>query len=500
MSSVTGDLQKPTLLAPTEEAWKAFEEALELAKGVIFRTVATSEQPYHGLGPEALAAKIGHMMDIPSSSAMLTDVLAEVEEHVVKHSVMVHHPHCAAHLHCPPFIPAIAAELLIAVLNQSLDSWDQSPAATILEQELIRWLLKTIGYDAEGDGIFTGGGTQSNYMGLLLAREQFCKSRFGVRPFRFGLPPEARKMKVLCQEHAHFTVARSAAQLGLGSDAVVLVKADDRRQMDLDDLQRQLATLKQRGQLPFALVATAGTTDFGSIDPLPELAALARQHRLWLHADASYGGALLLSKSERSRLEGLEKCDSCAIDFHKWFYQPISCAAFLVRDRSSFNLMKHHADYLNPKDDENEGIPHLVAKSTQTTRRFDALKLFITLKTLGTQRMAEIVESTMAIAKRAAEQIENDGEFELLCPPQLGTVVFRYVPGEAEDQDQVHRLIARNLFAAGKAVIARTKVDGRICLKMTILNPSTREQEVTAILQEIKRMGTQLAKGVNADV
>lgn len=186
-----------------------------------------------------------------------------------------------------------------------------------------------IGYSHEADGVFTSGGTQSNYMGLLLARNKACETYFKVNAHQKGLPYEANKLRILCSEHAHFTVQQSAAQLGLGANAVVTVSTDDQQKLSIDDARDKLKKLRREGLIPFMIVATAGTTDFGSIDSISETARLAKDEGLWLHVDAAYGGALLFSHQYRSLLDGLHLADSITIDFHKLYYQSISCGAFL---------------------------------------------------------------------------------------------------------------------------------------------------------------------------
>src|SRR5262249_19704955 len=213
-----------------------------------------------------------------------------------------------------------------------------------------------------------------------------------------GLPPEASRFRILCSELAHFSVAKSAAQLGLGTGAVVPVAADADYQMCPHDLGKLLARLKKEGLIPSAVVATAGTTDFGSIDPLPEIAVRAFAAGAWLHVDAAYGGALLFSAKHRDRLAGLELADSVTLDFHKLFWQPISCGALLVRDVASFDLMKLNADYLNPEEHEALGIPDLVTRSVLTTRRFDALKLWVSLRALGRRELAAMIDRTLELA------------------------------------------------------------------------------------------------------
>ena len=293
------------------------------------------------------------------------------------------HPNTAAHLHCPPLLAALAAEAVISALNQSMDSFDQAPMATILEQKFVQWLTAEAGFPAGAGGTFTAGGTQSNYMGLLLARDAFLKSRFQWPAQKRGLPPEAARMRVLCSEVAHFTVEKSAAQLGLGTDAVVRVAVDDEFRMRPESLRTALDDMRDKNLLPFAIVATAGTTDFGSVDPLAEIARLPSPLGLGCTSMPPTVARCCFRSATGTKLEGIAAADSMSIDFHKLFWQPIPASAFLLRDARHFELIELHADYLNPEAHEEQGIPNLVKNSLLTTRRFDVLKLWLSFQMLG---------------------------------------------------------------------------------------------------------------------
>src|SRR6476661_2866106 len=381
---------------------------------------------YRGKSPSALSALIDPEF-LPDAGAA-PDTIFDKLGTIISNSVVVSHPNTAAHLHCPPLLAALAAEAVISALNQSMDSFDQAPMATLLEQKFVQWLTAEAGFPAGAGGTFTAGGTQSNYMGLLLARDAFLKSRFQWPAQKRGLPPEAARMRILCSEVAHFTVEKSAAQLGLGTDAVVRVAVDDDFRMRPESLRTALDDMRGRNLLPFAIVATAGTTDFGSVDPLPEIAALAYSAGAWLHVDAAYGGALLFSQRHRKKLEGIASADSVGIDFHKLFWQPIPASAFLLRDAGHFELIEQHADYLNPETHEEQGIPNLVTNSLLTTRRFDVLKLWLSFQMMGRRKLSAMIDRTLELAVHAADEVCRTSTLQLVHGASLSTVVFRYVP------------------------------------------------------------------------
>jgi L-2,4-diaminobutyrate decarboxylase len=387
-------------------------------------------------------------------------------------------------------VPGLAAETAISATNQSLDSWDQSPAATHVERRMVERLCDLFGYGPAADGVFTSGGTQSNFEGLLLARNWFARKQFGRRVKETGLPLRAKSMRILCSDAAHFTAEQAAAHLGLGEDAVVTVPTDDGYRMDPEALDETLADLRERDRDPFALVGTAGTTDFGSIDPLDALADRAEEHDLWFHVDAAYGGALALSPTHREKLSGIERADSLSVDFHKLFYQPISCGAFLVRDGDHFDLIRRSAAYLNPEDGD-LAAPNLVSKSVQTTRRFDALKPYVTFRTLGREGLAELIESTLDLADEVADLLADAPDFEVLNDPTLNAVVFRYRPEDLGDEadervGQFNAAVREALLRNGDAVVGRTEVDGTTSLKFTLLNPKTTVEDVADVLDAVR--------------
>ena len=449
------------------------------------------QRPYSGKLPSELADLIPSEFAPPSESS--PGQIAETLSTVIANSIAVSHPGTAAHLHCPPLLASLAAEVVISTLNQSMDSFDQAPIASVVEQKMIRWLCREAGLPNSADGTFTTGGSQSNYMGLLLARDEFIKKKWNWSAQKSGLPAGARKLRILCSEVAHFTVEKSAAQLGLGTDSVVRVAVEDQFRMSPQALRETLDSFHTQDLFPMAIVATAGTTDFGSIDPLPEISALARERGAWLHVDAAYGGALLFSRQHHSKLAGIEAADSLSIDFHKLFWQPIPCSTFLVRDARNFDAIKMHADYLNPELHEEEGIPNLVTTSLLTSRRFDALKLWISLQALGREKLAAMIDRTIELAAHSAAVIRRTPPLELIAEPQLSTVVFRYVPSRPEaGTDALSARLRQNLFDKGLAVIGHTRVRSQQCLKFTCMNPATSGDQMEALISLVAEEGKRL--------
>jgi L-2,4-diaminobutyrate decarboxylase len=455
------------------------------------------ERPFTGRNASALAALVPTNF-LPWEGSPIEEIVPILRD-VIANSIAVSHPATTAHLHCPPLAASLAAEVVISALNQSMDSFDQAPIATVVEQKIIRWLSSEARLPASSSGTFTTGGSQSNYMGLLLARDAFLHERWNWSAQKDGLPPDSRKLRILCSEVAHFTVKKSAAQLGLGTSAVVPVGVDEHFRIDPSALSQALDRLRRQQLLPMAVVATAGTTDFGSIDPLHEIADLARSSGLWLHVDAAYGGALLFSAQHRHKLRSLELADSIAIDFHKLFWQPIPTSVFLLGDARHFDSIEMHADYLNPEIHDAVGIPNLVTTSLLTSRRFDALKLWISCQSLGRSKLAAMIDRTIELANHSADLIRRTRSLELLCEPQLSTVVFRYVPSQTEiAADEINLAIRRRLFDHGQAVIGHTRVRSLQCLKFTCMNPTVTEAQMAELVRAISDLGADLERGMQA--
>lgn len=469
-----------------------YQASLLQGIALIQKSVAAANKPFSGILPHELAAQF-RAVDLRQTCG-LAEALVELEQLYLNHAVYFHHPQYVAHLNCPIAIPAILAELLLVSVNSSVDTWDQSAGGTLIEQKLLDWTTEIIGLGGQADGIFTSGGTQSNLMAMLLARDSCCAKHAGYSTKTHGLPVDFGKLRIFTSQASHFSIQKAAAILGLGYDAVVPVACDRYFKMDVAALAHELDRALANGLIPMAVVATAGTTDFGSIDPLPELAQLCQVYGLWLHVDAAYGCGLLVSPKFRHWLAGIECADSVTVDYHKAFLQPVSCSAFLVKDKRHLAVVTHHADYLNPLSQANDGVPNLVNKSIQTTKRFDALKLWLTLRVMGAAQLGAAFDACIHLAKQAYLLLLSEPSIETLHHPQLSTLVFRYRPARQADGaelDKANSAIRKALFRSGEAVIAGTKVHGQQYLKFTLLNPLTTIQDLQAVLKLILFYGRQ---------
>ncbi|KGA42124.1 aspartate aminotransferase family protein [Pectobacterium odoriferum] len=475
------------ILASSAQSIEAYQDAMTQSSQAVMQWLQQPEM-YQGKTVAELRERI--TLDFNPQGLGNQAAIERAIEYFLKDSLSVHHPQCVAHLHCPSLVVSQAAEVLINATNQSMDSWDQSPSATIIEMKLIEWLRTQVGYQSGDAGVFTSGGTQSNLMGLMLARDAFF-ARQGHSIQQDGLVGNLKKIKVFCSENAHFSVQKNMALLGLGYQCVTLVKTDRFARMDLNDLAEKVALAKANGEQILAIVATAGTTDAGAIDPLRAIATLAAEHQIWVHVDAAWGGALLLSEKYRDYLDGIELVDSITLDFHKQFFQTISCGAFLLKEARHYELMRYQAAYLNSEFDEAQGVPNLVSKSLQTTRRFDALKLWMGLEALGQQQYAAIIDHGVTLAQQVAQYVDEHASLELVMQPQLASVLFRFRPQQLATADDatialLNQRIGDALLESGRANVGVTEFNGVTCLKLTLLNPTVNLDDVKVLLDLVE--------------
>ncbi|SCL34722.1 L-2,4-diaminobutyrate decarboxylase [Micromonospora nigra] len=454
-----------------------------VAAGVdrVARRVAEVDGPFTGVRPADLAPVVD-AIDLDRPLGDTTAALDELEDVYLRDAVWFHHPRYLAHLNCPVVIPALLGEAVLSAVNSSLDTWDQSAGGTLIERRLVDWTAARIGLGPAADGVFTSGGTQSNLHALLLAREEALA----------GADPADRRMllpqlRIIASAAGHFSVQKAAKLLGLAPDAVVTVETGPDRRMRPGAVRHEITRCRRAGLRVMAVVATAGTTDFGTIDPLDGIGEVCADTGVWLHVDAAYGCGLLVSPTRRHLLDGIERADSVTVDFHKSFFQPVSSSALVVRDRRVLRHATWHADYLNPARAVAERIPNQVDKSLQTTRRFDALKLWLTLRIMGPDAVGALFDEVCDRADEAWDLVAADPRFEVATRSPLSTVVFRWVPAgagrELADQANLHARAA--LAASGLAVVAGTRVDGRQHLKFTLLNPATTRDDVAAVLDLI---------------
>ncbi|WP_189802336.1 pyridoxal phosphate-dependent decarboxylase family protein [Streptomyces tanashiensis] len=407
-------------------------------------------------GPEVVARRMAALGAVlPDTGTGPDESLRTLVRALAEGAADPAHPLCAAHLHTPPLALAVAADLAASALNPSMDSWDQAPAASVLEAEVTAALAAEVFPDAENpDALVTTGGTESNQLALLLARE-----RHGA-----GL-------RTVVGANAHHSFRRAAWLLGLPEPVTVPTPDGTLHPAALTE-----ALARTEG--PVLVAATAGTTDEGLVDPLPALADVCAARGAELHVDAAYGGPVLFSRTHRALLDGLDRARTVTVDLHKLGWQPAAAGLLAVRDAADLAVLGHTADYLNADDDTEAGFPGLLGRSLRTTRRPDVLKTAVTLRALGRTGLGALVDTCMGLAQDLADLVEKAPGLELRARPTLTTVLFR--PAGAADETVA--AIRRTLLAEGRAVLGRAGADGRLWLKATLLNPHATPGDLNRIL------------------
>lgn len=468
------------------------KSALDEFNSIIEKTSRAIQNAYENdkayTGPEPFDLKKVIKADmLPSCGLGFDETLDRVKKQILPNFVRTSSTDYMAHLHSATLLETIAAELIISTFNQSMDSWDQSPVATEIEVEVVRQLCKLYGYDELSDGIFTSGGSQSNTTGIFLARDWFCKAKLNWDVKKHGLPENYRKFKMYASEISHFSMEKSTHMLGLGYDAVVKVPVDERQKMNVNALKELIEKDIASGNIPFCVVATVGTTDYGSIDPIHQIADIAEKYDIWFHCDAAYGSGAIMSDKYRPRIAGLNRADSITVDFHKMFMMPISASCSLIKDAKDFEPFELHADYLNREEDEEDGYTNLVSKSMQTTRRFDALKVWMSFLCRGRDGWNELIDTCIENAKYVYDTLENREGFARTCEPELSSIVFRLYDKNLTDEqnDEVNKKVRRALIHKEGVVIGQTVFAGRVHLKFTLINPLTTHKKLDELLDLI---------------
>ncbi|AUS77587.1 aminotransferase class V-fold PLP-dependent enzyme [Actinoalloteichus sp. AHMU CJ021] len=407
--------------------------------------------------------------------------------------VDLRHPRTAAHLQAPSLPIAAAADALVSLANPSVDTYDSGPSGVAVERWVVRTLAGLAGLGPASDGVLTPGGSLSNLLGLLLARDT-AAARLGINTRQDGLAALPGPV-VFCSELAHFSLHRACAALGLGEAAVHPVPVDRHRRMRPEALVRELRDLPGR-RTPVAVVATAGTTDFGSVDPLPELAEIAADHDLWLHVDAAHGFGTLFSERLSPLLAGITGADSITGDLHKLGWQPAPASVLLVADGASFAPLSREVAYLNPSDDAAEGFGGLLGHTLQTTRRPDAVKIATSLLAYGRARLGAMVDHCHDLANHARGLVAAEPRLELLAEPTISTLLFRYLPTPGVDADAVNAALRRDLLRDARALVGRSAVTLHgaetaplTSLKLTLINPAAATEDLDAILAAVLDAG-----------
>jgi glutamate/tyrosine decarboxylase-like PLP-dependent enzyme len=445
--------------------------------------------------PAAADMARGAALPIPEQPMSVDELAALLHPFVLEQSTLCGHPGFMAYISGSGTVPGAAADLLAAGLNPNVGGWALSPAATELELHLMRWLAGRFGLPAGAGGLMTSGGAASNLTALKAARDARSPGdtrKDGVAGLRLVL---------YASREAHSTIAESADMLGLGESAVRLIPTDDGLRMLAGELERAIEADVDAGMRPFAVVATAGTTATGAIDPLPQVAGICARHGLWMHVDAAYGGGAALAPELRPLLDGIERADSIAFDPHKWLYTPQSSACLLVRDpaglRRSYSF---DAAYLRDDAELSGRGQNIGELGPQLSRNFSALKVWMSLAAHGTEAYGRRIAHDVELARYLDARVREHPDLESMCPVSLSIACFRFAPpGSGLDDEALDGLNERLMDAIrrdGRSFPSNAELGGRYCLRACVVNHRTEAEDVDALVDTAVRLGHDLLADV----
>ena len=371
------------------------------------------------------------------------------------------------------------ADLLASVLNQNVTAWRSAPAAVTVERTVIDWLARAIGC-GDFTGSLTGGGSSANLMALAMAREaRIPANESGLRG--------TSQAVVYASEQVHMSIPKAIALLGIGRENLRLIPTDDFFRMIAAELENTISEDEKAGKIPIAIVASAGTVNTGAIDPLTEIATIARRHSTWLHVDGAYGALAAIAHPEK--FNSLETADSVSLDPHKWLYQPLDCGCLLFRDATAARTaFSHTGDYAKSLNADPQEAFAFFEESLELSRRFRALKLWLSLRYHGISAFRSAIEKDMAHAQRLASAVRNHSELELLAPVELSAVCFRYKEARAGSEQDLNKLnaeILRRLIRRGRIYLSNASLRGKFCLRACIVNHRTTDADIDAVVPEV---------------
>ena len=383
---------------------------------------------------------------------------------------------------------AAAADLLASVLNQNATAWRSGPSAITIERTVIGWLAEAVGCKGFS-GSLIGGGSPANLMALAMAREaRLPANEHGARPGT-----------VYASEQAHMSIPKAMALLGLGHNNLRLIPCDDEFQMRTDELRKAIARDIAAGLKPIAIVGSAGTVATGSIDPLPELAQIARECGAWFHIDGAYGALASIAVPEN--FAGLNEADSLSLDPHKWLYQPVDCGCLLYREPAAARqAFSHTGDYAKSLLEDPVESFAFFEESMELSRRFRALKLWLSLRYHGMEKFREAIRNDLQNAQHLVQLMEDENELEVLAPVPLSAVCFRYVAqrGTAGDLDALNQAILQRIVRRGKVFLSNASIQGKFALRACFVNHRTTPDDVSQIVSEVITVGRELVNGAES--
>lgn len=462
-----------------------------------------------GFGPlrETFFGPSGEPGPAPSAPTTSSEILDEFRRRLAPHQLNAYHPRTLSYFTPAPLMLSIVGELLAQVTQQGVDVWHAGPSATFVEEEVVGWLCDLVGYGSGSFGLLTSGGVMANFLAMALARDIHLPAvREATDPPR-GTALEG--VRIYTSDQTHFSIGRALDELGFPTETLVVVPTDDRFRLHAEPVAAAIERDRAAGLTPLAISAVAGSTNTGSVDRLEELAELARRERLWLHVDAAYGAAARLSARDAGRVAGVELADSVTVDPHKWFYQAYDIGGLVVRDGGHllqafggrrpeyYRGGEGPASSETTEDHEDPGQLNFYKLGFEGTRRWRALKLWMSWKHLGTEGFARLIEANVDQAALLARRCAESDDLEALpAEPDLSVVCFRHLPGgreaalalPAKALDAHQDRLQAALEASGEGWLSTTRLHGATWLRAGIVNPHTTDADIDGLLATLRRL------------
>ncbi len=407
---------------------------------------------------------------IPVSPTNPNDVLDHVLENVLANCGINSHPKSYSFVPGPSNFVSTMADTLACGFNTFSGSWMASPAAAQVEIMAINWLLEVYGFPVKrGGGLFTSGGSLANLTALVTARRIKCGEDFS-------------KACVYLSDQAHSSNIKALNIIGFKKQQIRIIPTDSEFKFSLNKLNNAIAIDKLNKLKPLCIIASAGTTNTGTVDPLNQLSKICKKESIWLHVDAAYGGAAILADQSKSLLKGIEKADSITVDPHKWFYQPYEIGCLLVRNhRWLSQTFTEKPEYLRDVEG-NESEINFFDRGVQLTRSFKALKFYMSIKTFGLDAFKKAVQYNIDLAERVEKKLRSSDKWEIISPATLAVINFRYNPlkrGYSEKAlDQLNQSVSKHIIESGEALLTTTILQNRVVLRMCLINPRTTFSQV----------------------
>jgi aromatic-L-amino-acid/L-tryptophan decarboxylase len=396
------------------------------------------------------------------------------------------HPRFFGYVASPSTPVGAYADLIASALNSNITCWRSGSAGTEIERLVVRWLGRLIDYDRDAKGLLTSGGSMANMIALLIAHRR----KSGIDTSSHGLWNSGPPMTVYASEEVHMSIAKAADILGFGRDQVRVIACDERQRMRVDLLRQKIVADRREGLRPFCVVGSAGTVNTGVVDPLSELADVAAEFDLWFHVDGAYGAPGSLDERKKNLFAGLERADSVSLDPHKWLYVPVDAGCLLFRDADAARtpFSSEDADYIKTHGYADEEAFAFWDYGVELSRRFRALKVWMTLQYYGSRRIAAAISEDIALAAYMGELVSKADDLELLAPVELSICCFRYVARDAE-LDRLNERIMETVQKGGRAYLSNATVNGKFALRACITNFRTTKADIEETVAAVREAG-----------